>query len=140
MLPLLLIAFASVASARADPAPVRQAGEWQTVLTSSLAGAAKQEKKACYRAESADQIFSNMPGCGTVAPVTIGSRTTVDAICTRGTTVVTMHGEIEARGPEAFHSQMHATYAPPVGNLSEMTVTGDSRWLGPCPAGEAPVD
>jgi hypothetical protein len=140
MLPLLLIMFASLAVARADPAPVRQAGEWQTVLTSSLAGAATQEKKACYRAESADQIFRNMPGCGNVAPVTTGSRTTFDAICTRGSTVVTMHGEIEARGPEAFHAQMHATYAPPVGALSEMTVTGDSKWLGPCPPGEAPAD
>jgi hypothetical protein len=35
---------------------------------------------------------------------------------------------------------MHATYAPPVGTLSEMTVTGDAKWLGPCPAGEAPAD
>ncbi len=137
---LWLIVLFSCGSALADRPLVRQAGEWQTMMTSSLPDTAPQQTQACYRAESAEDIIRHMAGCGRVDPVTRGGHTSFDAVCSRGDTIVTLHGDIEAIGRDSFHSQVHASYAPPIGAISEMTVTGDSHRLGPCPKGEAPVN
>jgi hypothetical protein len=60
--------------------------------------------------------------------------------CVVGNTVIDSKGTTTFQGDTAFHSESRATYTPPVGGISEMTMIMDQTYVGSCPAGVLPGD
>ena len=55
-------------------------------------------------------------------------------------TVVESKGTTTFQGDTATHSETHATYTPPMGGISGMTMIMDQKYVGSCPAGLQPGD
>lgn len=126
-------------AALADEPSVRQAGEWQ-VTTIGPGGKANPPKSYCYGQASITDLMKSMGVCSKRDISTIGTRTTVDAICTKGTQQVTAHMTITAASDTSRHAQLQFIYSPPIAGMSNIDIISDSKWLGPCPNGEKPVN
>jgi hypothetical protein len=126
-------------AALADEPSVRKAGEWQ-VTTIGPDGNANPPKSYCYGQASITDLMKSMGVCSKRDISTIGNTTTVDAICTKGTQQVTAHMTITAASDTSRHAESQFTYLPPVAGMGHIDIVSDSKWLGPCPAGEKPVN
>ena len=126
-------------AALADEPSVRKAGEWQVTAT-GLDGKANPPRSYCYGQASITDLMKSMGVCSKRDISTIGNTTTVDAICTKGTRQVTAHMTITAASDTSRHAESQFAYSPPIAGRSTMDVVSDSKWLGPCAAGEKPVN
>ncbi len=71
-----------------------------------------------------------------------GNEVVVDGVCKapagRGT--MTTHAVTRFEGDSASHGEEVVHYDPPQDGVSDDTVVVDSRWIGPCEAGQKPGD
>lgn len=128
------------AAARADPPVIQKAGEWLITEAPGKDGKVGPPIKRCFRQKLLFETIEKMKNCTKKEIRTVGNVMTADAVCTTAHSTVTFHGTVVAGGENSFHSEAHADYSPPIGNISEIGHVTDLRWLGPCPAGEQPVD
>jgi hypothetical protein len=93
-----------------------------------------------YDAYEQSQITKREAGCKTISKTTSGATTTSDMECTVGKTVVRTKTTMTKTGEDSMRSETHGTYTPPMGGMSEITMIGEQKYLGACPAGMQPGD
>jgi hypothetical protein len=125
--------------AHADVPFARKAGEWQiTVMQKD--GKADPPETFCYGTATVADITKGMGDCTKRDIRATTGATTIDAICTKGDRQATLHIVITATSDSSYHSELHATYSPPISGTSDVDIVTDAKWLGPCPEGEKPPD
>jgi hypothetical protein len=60
--------------------------------------------------------------------------------CTIGGTTMRTKETATVTGEDSAHTITQSTFDPPSGGITEMTVTSEMKYLGPCPAGVEPGD
>jgi hypothetical protein len=90
--------------------------------------------------QHARSLVKGRKGCTTVSESFQGGKYTLELHCVIGNTVVDSKGTTTFQGDTAAHAETHATYAPPMGGISEITMIMDSKYVGSCPAGAQPGD
>jgi hypothetical protein len=146
--PIAFVAIFFAASTSAVfAAPVRHAGEWQTVLDGG------EPRVACFPAdETLDENYlmrslSKIPGasCKVDSIKTVGDVTSYSLECNIGGSAMTSSGTITVTGPDAFTSKGHSHGgAIPMPNgktvaLPDSDTVSVSRRLGPCKPGERQI-
>ena len=79
-------------------------------------------------------------GCTTVSESFEGGKYSVELRCVEGGTTVQSKATTTYPGDTSTHSETHATYAPALAGISEMTMIMDQKYVGSCPAGMQPGD
>jgi hypothetical protein len=90
--------------------------------------------------ESIRAKAKNMKGCTKISESFEGGKYSIEMHCVVAGTVVESKGTTTFQGDTSTHSETHATYNPPMGGISEMTVIMDQKYVGACPAGAQPGD
>jgi hypothetical protein len=90
--------------------------------------------------ESVEAAAKTKRGCTTVSESFEGGKRSVVMHCTVATTAVDTKAVTTFDGENAAHSEVHATYTPPLAGISEMTMVQDQKYMGACPAGAQPGD
>lgn len=121
--------------AEADDGGVRRAGEWQ-VTTIGENGKANPPKTFCFPERSVADIFKTMDSCSKQDINRSGDTTIVDAICKKGAEQISLQMTIKSTSDTSYHAETHSTYSPAIGGTSQIHSVSDSKWLGPCPAGQ----
>ena len=141
LLAALFIASATTAFA----APVRRAGEWQTVTDNGEPEIACLRVDATLDQKSVRRGVARLPGvsCRMQAMTNVGRITSIAVQCTQpGVGVMTLTGTTVTTGADAFTSTMqsHADYYGPDTEkrlaVPYATMTSVSRRLGPCKPGD----
>lgn len=127
------------ASAQADDVGTRKAGQWQVTIIGAD-GKAQPPRTLCLGPGRPDDLAKHMDSCSKMEIHKDGNTTTVDAVCTKGGSQITAHSAFTATSENEFHAESHATYTPPIAGMGTMDSVSDSKWLGPCPAGQRPVN
>ena len=70
----------------------------------------------------------------TASPATVGPCGRLDA--TTATTDAVITGDFDS----SYRNDMQVRYNPPQRGMSEMKMTQEARWLGPCKPGQKPGD
>ena len=81
-----------------------------------------------------------MKGCTVSSENIEGNKYSMEMHCTVGATVINSKGATTFDGDTSSHSETHATYAPAMAGISEMTMIQDQKYMGSCPAGVQPGD
>jgi len=68
-----------------------------------------------------------------------GSRVLSSATCKMGATTLNTES-VMTFAPTSYHTEISATYDPPMANLRESKTVLDGKWIGPCKAGQQPGD
>ena len=124
--------------AQARDSDVRRAGQWQVTIIGAN-GKPNPPRNYCYAARSVADITKSIGDCSRNDISKVGATTTINASCTKAGHRISLNMVLTSMGETAYHAQVHATYSPPIGSMSRMDMVADSKWLGPCPAGETPV-
>jgi hypothetical protein len=90
--------------------------------------------------ESVEAAAKNKKGCTTASESFEGGKRSVVLHCTVATTMVDTKAVTTFDGDSAAHSEIHATYTPPMAGISEMNMIQDEKYAGACPAGAQPGD
>jgi|SRR5579863_1779669 hypothetical protein len=129
----------------ADPPPMKE-GYWSIhTVTIDQPGDKKQEtNRSICRNHAYDQYVQELAkkqsaACKVTESSSGGTRTT-ESECTVAGTVVRSKGTVTGAGENAAHSETTATYTPPMGGMSGMTMIMDQKFMGACPAGVVPGD
>ncbi|HEY5070507.1 MAG TPA: DUF3617 family protein [Caulobacteraceae bacterium] len=117
---------------------VRRAGEWQVTIMGAN-GKPNPPRNYCYAARSVADITRSIGDCSRNNITKVGATTTINASCTKAGHQISLNMVLTSMGETAYRARVHATYSPPIGTMSRMDMVAESKWLGPCPAGVAPV-
>lgn len=142
-LPATLIALAGFTAQAADlNAMMRQAGEWEFVLSGGLMPSTTQH--GCYAGNKsiADLTTKNMKNCSQRQVSVSGGTATVNATCQMQKMTVNVQSTVRATGDASFHADnlisLEGIPAIP-GIPANITMTLDARRTGPCAPGEKPM-
>ena len=69
-----------------------------------------------------------------------GNRLLTNSTCTMGTSTMKTQSVMTFNGSNGYHTEITATYDPPMFNLKESKTVLDGKWVGPCKAGQKPGD
>jgi hypothetical protein len=69
-----------------------------------------------------------------------GAVVTTESECKIGDSTFTTTSTINFTGDSAYHSEVKTHFDPPVLGKSDMTLTQDGKWTGPCPPDMKPGD
>jgi len=138
-----LIALTSPAAQAADlNAMMKQAGEWEFVMTGGFIPSMTQ--RGCYAGNKsiAELTNRNMKNCSQQSVSVNGGMATVNAVCQMQKMTVTVQSTVRATGDASFHadSQVHLEGMPAIPGIpADITMTVDARRTGPCAPGEKPM-
>ena len=129
----------------ANPPELRE-GLW-SVHTQSIDNPGNKKSEGTYtlcRDHAYDQSIrakaKNMKGCTKISESFEGGKYSSEMHCVVAGTVVESKGITTFQGDTSTHSETHASYTPPLGGISEMTMIIDEKYVGGCPAGAQPGD
>ncbi len=136
------IAFATVATA-AD-LPRRKSGLWEmkTQMEGMPSGGPIQ---MCVDQNTdnliQDEARSKKPDCPVMQVSTAaGGKVILHSVCRIEKTTATTDAVISGDFNTSYKSDMKVSYNPPMHGMSDMKMTQEARWLGPCKAGQKPGD
>ena len=138
-----LIALTGLGAKAADlNAMMKQAGEWEFVMSGSIMPAMTQH--GCYAGDKsiADLTTKNMKNCSQQSVSVSGSTATVNAVCQMQKMTVTVQSTVHATGDASFHadSRLHIEGMPAIPGIpAEMSMSVDAHRTGPCAPGEKPM-
>ncbi|MGO9229355.1 MAG: DUF3617 domain-containing protein [Bryobacteraceae bacterium] len=129
----------------ANPPEVKE-GLW-SVHTKSIDSPGNKKSEGTYtlcRDHAYDQSIrakaKNMKGCTKVSESFEEGKYSSEMHCVVAGTVVESKGTTTFQSDTSTHSETHATYTPPMGGISEMTMIMDQKYVGGCPGGAQPGD
>jgi hypothetical protein len=138
-----LIALTSLGAKAADlNAMMKQAGEWEFVMSGGIMPTMTQH--GCYAGNKsiADLTTKNMKNCSQQSVSVNGGTATVNAVCQMQKMTVTVQSTVHATGDAAFHAdtRAHLEGMPAIPGIpADITMTIDARRTGPCAPGEKPM-
>jgi Protein of unknown function (DUF3617) len=90
--------------------------------------------------QAAQAKARNVPGCKVLNENLSGHAYTIEMECKIAGSVIRSKGVTTRTADGAAHSETHATYAPALNGVSDMTMIMDQKYLGSCPSGIQPGD
>ena len=69
-----------------------------------------------------------------------GPRIVVDSVCKMGPNTITTHSVMTGDFGSSYKMEMNSRYSPPLAGRTEANTLIESRWVGPCKAGQRPGD
>ena len=131
----------------AADAPTLKEGFWSihSVATDQPSGKKREVTRSICRSHAYDDYVREKakkmaPSCKTISENSSGGTTVTETECSVAGTVIHSKASYTVSSETAVHSETHATYAPPMAGMSEMTMVMDQKYTGACPAGIEPGD
>jgi hypothetical protein len=123
-------------------AMMKQAGDWEFVMSGGFMPSMTQH--GCYAGDKsiADLTTKNMKNCSQQSVSVNGGLATVNAVCQMQKMTVTVQSTVRATGDAAFHADnhVHLDGMPAIPGIpADFTMTVDARRTGPCQPGEKPM-
>ena len=139
---LTLLAALLAATASAADAPRRKSGLWE--VRTQMAGMPSQGPMQMCVDQASDNVMQERAREKTNCPVMDVSRAagkvTIHSVCKLDATTVTTDAVITGDFDSSYRNDMQVRYNPPQRGMSEMKMTQEARWLGPCKPGQKPGD
>src|ERR1700761_9115979 len=138
-----LISLTSVAAQAADlNAMLKQAGDWEFVMSGGLMPSMTQ--RGCYAGNKsiADLTTKNLKNCSQQSVSINGSTATVNAVCQMQKRTVSVQSPVHATGDASFHadSHVHLEGMPAIPGIpADIAMSVDAHRTGPCQPGEKPM-
>ena len=139
----VLIALTSLGAKAADlNAMMKQAGEWEFVMSGGIMPTMTQH--GCYAGNKsiADLTTKNMKNCSQQSVSVNGGTATVNAVCQMQKMTVTVQSTVHATGDAAFHAdtRAHLQGMPAIPGIpADINMSIDAHRTGPCAPGEKPM-
>ena len=139
---LTLLAALLAATASAADAPRRKSGLWE--VRTQMAGMPSQGPMQMCVDQASDNLMQERAkekaNC-LVMDVNRGAgKVTIHSVCKLDGTTATTDAVITGDFDSNYRNDMHIRYNPPQHGMSEMKMTQEARWLGPCKPGQKPGD
>jgi hypothetical protein len=137
-----LIALTGGAKAADLNAMMRQAGEWEFVMSGGIMPTMTQH--GCYAGNKsiADLTTKNMKNCSQQSVSVNGGTATVNAVCQMQKMTVTVQSTVRATSDASFHAdtRAHLEGMPAIPGIpADINMSVDARRTGPCAPGEKPM-
>jgi hypothetical protein len=147
MVPALVLGVAvtlvAAAQAQTGQFPSRKAGLWEMKTTGGPLGGTQQMQQ-CIDARTDDllrqQSADQGQNCDKPRVDKRGDSYESELVCRREGVTTTMRGHYAMKGDTAYSGTMRMRFEPPMNGVSEMNMTQEGRWLGPCKSGMKPGD
>lgn len=138
----VLLALASSTPAVADAPPARKPGWWEITSEMSVMPGQPMRMRQCIDSRSEADLMAQarQPNahCSPPSITRSGAQTRFELSCrVEGSTAET-RGVFTGDYQSSYRGDIHTRYTPPLRGLHESRMTLSARWLGPCPAGQAP--
>ena len=132
-------------AAAADQLPHRKPGLWQITSAMPSGRMPPMSSKLCIDARTEKAMMSmgqkaSNKMCSRHSLNMAGNMATMDSTCKFGHSTVATHSTTTFSGDEAYRTETHVRYSPPLYGRTESVMTQDGKWVGPCPAGMEPGD
>lgn len=139
----LAIALATATStATAADLPKRKSGLWE--MKTQIEGVPSQGPMQMCVDQASDNVMQERAREKTNCPVMDVSRgtgkVTIHSVCKLDATTATTDAVITGDFDSSYRNDMQIRYNPPQRGMSEMKMTQEARWLGPCKPGQKPGD
>jgi hypothetical protein len=123
-------------------AMMKQAGEWEFVMSGGPMPSMTQH--GCYAGNKsvADLTTKNMKNCSQQSVSVNGAMATVNAVCQMQKMTVNVQSTVRATGDASFHAdnRIHLEGMPAIPGIpTDITMSVDARRTGPCAPGEKPM-
>jgi hypothetical protein len=132
-------------SALAIDFPTLKPGLWESNLTREGAGQKAPTMKMCMDASLQKEMMD--AGMGTMKELCSkndirreGNKVISNAECKFGDSTMKSTSVTTFTGETAYHTDVKATYDPPMAGKGSNSTVIDAKWTGPCPAGMQPGD
>lgn len=142
-LPAFTLALAGAlgaANALAVDFPTLKPGMWESQLTRDGAGQKSPSMKMCMDASLQKEMME--AGMGTMKELCTkndirreGNRMYGNSECKLGVSTMKSSSVTTFTGDTAYHTEVKATYDPPMAGKAGGTTVIDAKWTGPCPSG-----
>ncbi len=141
----LALGLALAAAATAADLPKRKSGLWE--MKTQMEGVPSQGPMQMCVDQNSDNLMQERAtkekmNCS-VMDINrgLGGKTTIHSVCkidaaTTATTDAVITGDFDS----GYKSDMKIRYTPPMHGMSEMKMTQEAKWLGPCKPGQRPGD
>jgi len=137
---LALLAALLAATAGAADAPRRRSGLWE--VRTQMAGMPSQGPLLMCVDQASDNLMQERAREKVDCPVMDVSRgagkVTIHSVCKLDGTTATTDAVITGDLDNTYRNDMQIRYNPPQRGMSEMKMTQEARWLGPCKPGQKP--
>jgi len=128
----------------ADEMPPRKPGLWETSTTvdGRQVGGGKMKQCIDTAVESKLREFGREQekDCSLREMKRDGDTMTLKSVCKMGKSTATTTGKFTGDLTENYRGDLQIVYAPPFAGKSEAKMTIETKWLGPCEAGQKPGD
>lgn len=123
--------------------PRRKSGLWDISITAP--GMPQMNFRECVDQKSDDMGKPAKPGdedvsCSKVDWRREGAAYVMDSVCKMEGTTITTRSVFTGSFDSAFKAEHKSRYRPPLEGMSEVTMTMNARWTGPCKPGQKPGD
>lgn len=125
--------------------PTLKAGLWESNMTREGAGQKAPTMKMCMDASLQKEMMD--AGMGTMKEMCSkndirreGNKVFANAECKFGDSTMKSASVTTFTGDTAYHTDVKATYVPPMAGKGSDSTVIDAKWTGPCPAGMQPGD
>lgn len=139
---LLLLAALFAAQSQAADVPKRKSGLWE--MKTQMTGLPTQGAMQICVDQASDNLLQERAREKANCPVMEVSRGAdkilIHAVCRHDGTTSTSDAVITGDFESNYRNEMSITYAPPLHGMSNLKMTQEARWLGPCKAGQKPGD
>ncbi len=145
-LSFLILAAAVAGTTNAADTPKRKSGLWEikTQMTGMPAGMPGQGPVQMCVDQASDNVMQERAKEKVDCPVMdikqSPGKITIHSVCKHQGTTTTSDAVITGNLESNYRNDMVIRYSPPQSGMSEMKMTQEARWLGPCKAGQKPGD
>lgn len=139
---LVLGSLLADASLAAD-VPKRKSGLWE--MKTQMEGMPSSGAMQMCVDQNTDNLMqekgrAEKPNCSAMDVNRSGGKTTIHSVCKHENITVTSDAVITGDFESGYQSDMKMRYSPPQQGMSEMHMTQEAKWLGPCKPGQKPGD
>lgn len=142
---LACVLLGQAASAGAADLPKRKAGLWE-IKTQMAGQPAHGAMQQCIDANT-DNLMQQRaakegvgPKCDTMDVKRQGDRVVIHSVCKMEGTTATTDAVITGSFDSGYRNEMTVRYDPPMYGMASTKMTQETKWLGPCKAGQKPGD
>lgn len=139
---LLVFAALLAGTASAADAPKRKSGLWE--LKTQMAGMPSPGAMQMCVDQNTDNIMQERSrekvNCEVMDVNRSAGKVNIHSVCKHEGATVTSDALITGDFESGYKSDMKISYSPPRHGMSEMRLTQEAKWLGPCKPGQKPGD
>ncbi|MGB2901902.1 MAG: DUF3617 family protein [Candidatus Dechloromonas phosphoritropha] len=139
---LTLLAVLLAAPASAADAPKRKSGLWE--VRTEMAGMPSRGPIQMCVDQTSDNLMQERAreksNCSVMDVSRGAGKVTIHSVCKFDGTTATTDAVITGDFDSTYRNDMLIRYNPPQHGMSEMKMTQEARWLGPCKPGQKPGD